>query len=158
MAQTAVRDTRGVPELLRDLRDHITKITKRPIDPDLDFLTDQIELRSATEPTIISYPSLPFSPKERQIVTHLSARQGQIFSRDALMNLLYFDNPDPPAEKIVDVYILRIRDLLAHRNEDFWIETVYGIGFRMVKKNAREAYRALIARTKNVRRRFLPPT
>jgi DNA-binding winged helix-turn-helix (wHTH) protein len=49
------------------------------------------------------------------------ARQDRILPRDILLTLLYSDEPDPPAPKILDVYICQIRAAL--RGTPFTIET-----------------------------------
>lgn len=137
MATAAVAD---VPRLIAELRDYIIRKTGKPIDPDVDFLTTQIEVLSAAGPTDIALPELDLSRKEQQILNLLSSRPGHVFGRDAIMNALYFDQPnDWPEPKIIDIYICRIRNRFRAADSPVSIETIWGMGWKLVQKRARDA-------------------
>ncbi len=69
-------------------------------------------------------------PKEFQLLQHLLASSGKIFTRQVLMDEIwgYESETDP---RTVDVHIKRLREKLG-QNEDFSIETVRGLGYKAV--------------------------
>lgn len=132
MAQAAVAD---IPRLIAELRDHIARKTGKPIDPDVDFLTTQIEMLSMATPLANSWIGLELTLKERRLLDCLASRPGMVFSKDALMNALYFDCPrDSPEPKIIDIFVCKLRGKL--HETDFRIRTHWGVGFSLVDANA----------------------
>ena len=69
--------------------------------------------------------------EERVLVSLLG---GRLMSRSQLMFMLYQDLPDAPDEKLVDVYMSKIRTKL--RADGIEIETLYNRGWRMDKAMA----------------------
>lgn len=139
-ADTMAHAVAEIPRLIAELRAHIIRKTGKPIDPDVDFLTTQIEVLSAAVPTDIVLPELDLVRKEQQILNLLASRPGHVFSRDAVMSALYFAHPnDWPAPKIIDIFICRIRNQLRAADSPVWIETIWGLGWRLVHKRARDA-------------------
>lgn len=79
-----------------------------------------------------------FTPNEARILTLLNSRPGRTFSREAIMNAMYFDKRgDQPAIKIIDVYIFRIRRKLRDAKVPRAIECMWGMGYRLVDDTAR---------------------
>lgn len=75
------------------------------------------------------HPRLRLTKSEKALLTILSDRAGRVVSKESLMLLLYGDAPDePPDEKVIDVYVCKIRPKLAGTGCS--IETVWGEGFR----------------------------
>jgi DNA-binding response OmpR family regulator len=70
-----------------------------------------------------------FTKRQARIVCALKKAGGRYVSRGALMDALYFDRvDDPPEDKILDIWICKIRQrLLNHR-----IETLRGVGWRLL--------------------------
>ena len=54
---------------------------------------------------------------------------GRLTSRDLIMDLLYAGQAEPPLDKVLDVFIMRLRDKL--RPDGIEIKTIWGKGFRM---------------------------
>lgn len=130
MAQAAMAG-KTVPELIEDLRQHIVRKTGKPLDPDVDFLTTQIEVLSATEPVVTNWLIYGLTPTESRFMDCLASKPGRVFSRDALMNALYFDKVETPAEKILDIFATKIRAKLKKSDAPCWIETIWGTGWRL---------------------------
>lgn len=127
-----------VPRICAELRGYLAR--KIGNDPVVERLTTQLEVWSATAPTLCAYPELDLPRKEQQILNLLNSKPGRVFSRESIMNALYFDRADDaPEPKIVDVFITRIRNKLREKNMPVWIETLWGLGWRLVNKPARSA-------------------
>ena len=86
---------------------------------------DEDSLTTITSGKIIVLPQ-----KEFYLLQKLLSYPGKIFTRQALMDEIwgYDSNSDP---RTVDVHIKRLREKY-HRNRDFDIETVRGLGYRAV--------------------------
>jgi two-component system cell cycle response regulator CtrA len=66
-----------------------------------------------------------------------TSRIGPVVNKDYLMRVLYNDEwDDPPQEKIIDVYICKIRNKL--KGSGWNIETVWGRGYRLVIEDGKE--------------------
>jgi DNA-binding winged helix-turn-helix (wHTH) protein len=129
-----------VPRLIEELRRHIVRKTGKPIDPDVDFLTTQIEVLSGSGPIETPWLDLEYglTPQMGKLLTHLASRPGKVFPRAALLNALYFHTDDAAIDKIIDVIISKLRVVLRQNNAPFWIETVWGEGWRYVNTPARQ--------------------
>lgn len=143
MQQAQATSTNEIPRLIAELRDHIVRKTGKPIDPDVDFLTTQIEMLSMVRPMSGDWLEVGFTASELRIVRALASRPGMTFSRDAIANALYFDKREEAIPKIVDVHVRKIRVKLAKCGSARWVETVWGLGYRLVHRNAAEALAVL---------------
>lgn len=73
------------------------------------------------------------SPMQCRLIDVLTIRKGEIVSKDAILNALYFDRPNgPPEGKIVDVMICKMNKLL--RDSPHRIENVFGVGYRYASR------------------------
>jgi two-component system cell cycle response regulator CtrA len=79
--------------------------------------------------------SVPFTPKEYQIFEVLALRRGICLSKQALMDNLY-NGTDDPAEKIVDVFICKIRKKLHDAGAPDIIKTRWGTGYIIEQETA----------------------
>lgn len=72
-----------------------------------------------------------FTKQERRILCLLKKCEGRLVSKQGIMDAIYFDRSnDPPHEKIVHIWICKIRrKLQAHE-----IVTTWGVGWRLVPK------------------------
>ncbi len=107
-----------------------------PPSEEVERLTDEISVLVAAYamPTVgDDWAKYGLTASELRLVELLNAKRGRIVTRSAMMNALYFDrNPDDePEQKIVDVYICRIRKRLA--GSDIVIDAVPGLGYRMAQ-------------------------
>ena len=68
--------------------------------------------------------------KEYGLLEHLIRRRGMCVSKESLLAHLYGDIPAPPAIKIIDVFVCKIRKKLAVATSGAqYIETVWGGGY-----------------------------
>lgn len=140
MQQTNASTATEIPRLIAELRRHIVRKTGKPIDPDVDFLTTQIEMLSVVRPIANEWAGLELTVLERRILNVLAARPGFTFAKEAIANAAYFDRiGDEPDMKIIDVMICKLRIKLIKARADAWIETTWGIGYKFVARNAVEA-------------------
>jgi DNA-binding winged helix-turn-helix (wHTH) protein len=78
--------------------------------------------------TVAGAPLTPMAWRVLEILWH---RRGHAVSSDSLMTLLYTDKPDdPPDEKIIDVYICRLRAALDPT--PYSIKTYWAVGYRFL--------------------------
>jgi DNA-binding response OmpR family regulator len=77
-----------------------------------------------------NFPGCNLSPSERVISDLLLSKLGQVVTKSAVMNALYFNKVEEAQPKIIDVFLFRLRKRLAGK---FVIESVFGKGLRMVR-------------------------
>lgn len=65
--------------------------------------------------------------KEAKILSHLYQKKGGLASRDGVMLAVYQGSPDEPEQKIVDVFMCKIRRKIGR---DI-VETIWGRGWRL---------------------------
>ncbi len=86
------------------------------------------ELHSAT----INNRQLKLSPVEFALLSHLAAQPGRVFSRDQLMSSIYSDYR-VVSDRTVDTHVKNLRRKLAESGPGTeLIESVYGVGYRLV--------------------------
>ena len=91
----------------------------------LDFYLD------GRNPEIKGEP-LPLSPREYNILRQLALNSGRVVAKSSIYNALYALAPDQPFDKIIDVYICRLRAKISKAAEGAnYIETVSGRGYRL---------------------------
>lgn len=105
----------------------------------LHELTDQLETlaRALLEATVPTETWAPYklSCLQARLGVVLHGKLGYAVTTDTIMDALYFDrNPDEvPDRKIVQVTACNMRKKLAKHNAPFRIETVWGVGLRLVR-------------------------
>lgn len=78
--------------------------------------------------------SILFLPmKEFELLSQLAQFPGRLFSRDELIRLVWGADYEGD-DRTVDVHIKRLRDRFADYTDDFIIQTVRGIGYKMEVK------------------------
>lgn len=96
----------------------------------------EVVLDPARHTVQVSGRRVDLTPREFQILQTLMAAPGRVFSRDALLTILWGEQHvgDP---KTVDVYIRRLRDKVeADPQQPRLIQTVWGIGYKLVAEHA----------------------
>lgn len=125
-----------VRALLDDIRGELVARNIRSVK--IDEATDDIETLTKAymdHGESHDWDGLRMTPKERAIAEYLRARMGKTVSRDAIMNALYFDDPNGgPDIKIIDVFMCKLRRKLI--GSGFRIETDHVIGYRMTEGEA----------------------
>ena len=86
-------------------------------------------------------PEWNLSPRETALLCVLVSHE--LATRDAMMRGLYGDEPDPPCERIVKVFVCKLRRKLAPHG--FTIVTRRGYGFT-IPTEQRARLRALASR------------
>jgi len=75
---------------------------------------------------------LKLSPVEFALLNHLAEHPGQVFSRDQLMNAIYSDYRIV-SDRTIDTHVKNLRHKLADASPGAdLIESVYGVGYRLV--------------------------
>ena len=92
------------------------------------------QLRELLAPTVALPASLGLSQSARKVLGALLARSPRTVKKDALMHALYFNIDDAPEQKIIDVFIHKIRKALRPLGVE--IGTDWGIGYFIDAKSA----------------------
>lgn len=80
----------------------------------------------------INDKQLKLSPVEFALISHLAAHPGQVFSRDQLMSSIYSDYRIV-SDRTVDTHVKNLRRKLTQSSPGTdMIESVYGVGYRLV--------------------------
>ena len=69
--------------------------------------------------------------RELEVLYFLASHQGQVFSRDELLELVWGYDFTGESSRTVDVHVKRLRDKLPDSEKHGWaIRTVYGVGYK----------------------------
>ncbi|MGC1504528.1 MAG: response regulator transcription factor [Sulfitobacter sp.] len=87
---------------------------------------------------IISGSRIKLSKREHSVFQHLALNSNKVISKDAIYDAVYGSSIDQPFDKIIDVYICKLRKKIAAASESGWqyIETVQGRGYRLMLPEA----------------------
>ncbi len=77
--------------------------------------------------------SIQLSTRECQLLEYLLRHSRQVMSRDQLEQALWAGG-DEPESNAITALVRRLRQRLGSLNAAEWIETVYGMGYRMIPK------------------------
>ncbi|GAA4108667.1 helix-turn-helix domain-containing protein [Aminobacter aganoensis] len=106
---------------------------------EIETLQEQVrQLEEALAPPSVHIPvEWKLTNYEKRIYAFLTTRE--LASKSAIMQALYSNRSDEPYDRVVDVFICRIRRKL--KPFDLHIETVWGEGYTLVdrRKKARAA-------------------
>lgn len=92
-----------------------------------------VSLNRAMLEVLIHEQVLLLPLKEFELLFMLASSPGQIFSRDQLIEQIWGFDYDGD-HRTVDVHVKRLRERLSDLAEDFEINTVRGLGYRVVSK------------------------
>lgn len=83
---------------------------------------------------IISGSRIKLSKREHSVFQHLALNSNKVISKDAIYDAVYGSSIDQPFDKIIDVYICKLRKKIAAASDSGWqyIETVQGRGYRLM--------------------------
>lgn len=96
----------------------------------LDYATSTVTLHAGTP----SAQVIPLTAKEFQLLEYFMQHPQHIISRDQLMNRLWEVGAEPMSN-VVAAQMRLLRRKLADYGCDHWIETVYGLGYRLNLEN-----------------------
>ncbi|CAM3875611.1 response regulator transcription factor [Alkalicoccus chagannorensis] len=74
--------------------------------------------------------ALELTKKEYDLLSFFLQRPGRVFTRDQLLEQLTL-RPAVSLDRTIDTHIKNIREKLQAVDEGVWIETVWGVGYRM---------------------------
>lgn len=74
--------------------------------------------------------AIPLSTREFQLLEYLLRHGGQVLSRDQIETNLW-EWGDQPESNAVSTLVRRLRQRLANLKAENWLETVYGVGYRL---------------------------
>jgi DNA-binding response OmpR family regulator len=100
----------------------------------LDYGTATVTLQPETGPAQV----IPLTAKEFQLLEYFMQHPQQILSRDQLMNRLWEIGAEPMSN-VVAAQMRLLRRKLADYGCDHWLETVYGLGYRLNLENRSHA-------------------
>ncbi|MGI2031961.1 winged helix-turn-helix domain-containing protein [Rhizobium panacihumi] len=106
---------------------------QRRRDNDLDAL-ERETIRQITNALAVApaafLDELGLTKTEAEVLRILVAKRGQVVTKDSLLTLLYMSRPDEaPEEKIIDVYVCKLRAKLP---ETCQIKTRHGSGYQFI--------------------------
>ncbi|MCP4821572.1 MAG: response regulator transcription factor [Shimia sp.] len=82
---------------------------------------------------VVSGHSIKLSKREHAIFQHLALNTNRVISKDAIYDAVYGMSADQPFDKVIDVYICKIRKKisLAAKSGYQYIETIRGRGYKL---------------------------
>lgn len=79
---------------------------------------------------LVDGETLTLTPAEFQLLSYFHKHQGQVFSRDQLMDRIYSDGR-VVTDRTIDSHIKNLRKKIFSVNSTYdWIKSIYGIGYR----------------------------
>lgn len=82
---------------------------------------------------VVSGSRIKLSKREHSVFQHLALNPNRVISKDAIYDAVYGTSLDQPFDKVIDVYICKLRKKFASASECGWqyIETVHGRGYKL---------------------------
>ena len=121
------------------------------VEDSLTYLTDYLSLDRGSKPWTIAL-SFGLTAKEAHVFDLLYKRGDHGTSREALYAALYGnDASGGPKEKILDVLVSHLRRKLHDAAVPYFIETIWGRGYRMIADPDNEMARKFLAKPKGGR-------
>ncbi|NRB03697.1 MAG: response regulator transcription factor [Rhodobacteraceae bacterium] len=82
---------------------------------------------------IVSGARIKLSKREHSIFQHLALNSNKVISKDAIYDAVYGMSIDQPFDKVIDVYICKLRKKIASAAASGcqYIETVHGRGYKL---------------------------
>lgn len=117
-------------ELLARVRAAIRRQRHHSATDVLDF--GDLTINPATHDVLVDGQLVDLTPKEFEILAHLTASPRHVFSRAQLLSAVWHALPDWQDDATVAEHIHRLRRKLDPANRNRWIHTVRGVGYRFV--------------------------
>lgn len=76
---------------------------------------------------------IKLSKREHSVFQHLALNSKKVISKDALYDAIYGASIDQPFDKVIDVYICKLRKKFSSASKTGWqyIETIHGRGYKL---------------------------
>lgn len=92
----------------------------------------QLQINETSYTAVLNGQTLKLTPVEFALLSHLSKRPGQVFSRDQMMKQIYQDYRIVN-DRTVDTHVKNLRRKLTEAApKEELIESVYGVGYRFI--------------------------
>ncbi len=93
----------------------------------------ELSLNLATREVLVGEVRIDLSPREFNLLEFLMRSPGRVYTRTQIMEYVWQYDFDPNTN-IVDVCIKRIRKKLAEASPVNFVETIRGVGYRMIRE------------------------
>ncbi len=82
---------------------------------------------------MVSGRRIKLSKREYSVFQHLALNSNRVISKDAIYDAIYGTSVEQPFDKVIDVYICKLRKKFTMASESGWqyIETVHGRGYKL---------------------------
>ncbi len=82
---------------------------------------------------LVSGARIKLSKREHSIFQHLALNSNKVISKNAIYDAVYGMSADQPFDKVIDVYICKLRKKIAAASESGaqYIETIHGRGYKL---------------------------
>lgn len=107
----------------------ISETAEAPAQPQSVLRYDSLEINMDNYTVKIANETIPFTPKEVEILYLLASHPGQVFGRDQILSSIwgYEYNAD---SRTVDTHIKRIRQKVNVEGASWSIQTIYSVGYK----------------------------
>jgi two-component system cell cycle response regulator CtrA len=84
---------------------------------------------------VISGNRIKLSKREHSVFQHLALNSNKVISKDAIYDAVYGSAIEQPFDKVIDVYICKLRKKISAASSSGWqyIETVQGRGYKLTQ-------------------------
>lgn len=80
----------------------------------------------------VNWSGCNLTPSQTVIADLLLSKLGKVVPKSSILNALYFNKVEEADVKIIDIFLCHLRKRI--KNTPYRIDTVFGTGLRMVKK------------------------
>lgn len=116
----------------REVVARVKAVLRRANAPGDDLLPSGLQIDEDRHTASLNNRQLKLSPVEFALLNHLAVNPGRVFSRDQLMSSIYSDYRIV-SDRTVDTHVKNLRRKLSESSPGTdLIESVYGIGYRLV--------------------------
>jgi two-component system response regulator BaeR len=116
----------------REVVARVKAVLRRSGAPANELLPAGLQIDRERHSASLDQQTLKLSPVEFALLSYLAEHPGQVFSRDQLMNAIYSDYRIV-SDRTIDTHVKNLRHKLADASPGAdLIESVYGVGYRLV--------------------------
>jgi DNA-binding response OmpR family regulator len=116
-------------EVVARLKAVLRRLNQQKKEPAQALRFDKLEINAGNYDVRYDGNSIPFTPKEVEILYLLASNPGRVYEREQILSLVwgydYFGDT-----RAVDTQIKRIRQKLPQEGVAWGIKTVYGVGYK----------------------------
>jgi DNA-binding response OmpR family regulator len=120
-------------EVLARIKAVLRRSGEQPAEPSRVLRYDGLRINIDSYEVLLDGQSIPFTPKEVEVLYLLASHPGQVFEREQILSRVwgydYFGET-----RAVDTQIKRIRQKLPQEGVSWGIRTIYGVGYKFEVK------------------------